>query len=1420
MINLRNIKSSLKYSASTLCFTSIMLVATNTYGVQLSQSPLFLNAPVSPIVMLNMSNDHQLFFKAYDDYSDLDKDDVPDKTYKHTIDYYGYFDFGKCYEYKNSRFEPLSITTDKYCTGGAAGGEWSGNFLNWATMTRIDTVRKMLYGGYRSTDEKDITVLERAFLPNDAHSFAKYYNGNDIAKLTPVSASAGNGSGDGLTICNTTVEGGQKFSQNSKSPPLMRVVKGNYSLWAANERWQCRWYEEKSGSFNNGNNSAVSGIVAYKDSPKEPSGGSQGDYQVKIKACVKDLIGNEDCKAYPQALKPIGLLQTYGDTGQIDFGLLTGSYGKNKSGGVLRKNISSMANEVNVATDGTFKVPSDGSIVKTLDTLRLYGYDYNDGFYNNSDSGGDDCKFQLFSFNDGKCRNWGNPQSEIYQESLKYLTGGSVSSKYNTDDSGLLAGLVTATWKDPMSSSNSCAPLNILQFNASTSSYDGDQLSNGATVTADTDVVGSGEGIQGKKFFVGESGTDLNQLCTAKEVGLLSAVKGTCPDAPRLEGSYKLAGLAYGAKTTDIRTDLPGTQSVKTYGIALSPAVPRIDIPVPGSSKKITLLPACRNTGPDGNNVGNCAIVDFKIVEQNHTANPATGKLYVNWEDSEQGGDFDQDMWGVIDYEVSNTTVKVTTDVIAESTSGRMGFGYVLSGTTKDGFHVASGIEGFKYPSPFTGITGCTDCQVGNPAVTNTFSVGTADAELLEQPLYYAAKWGGFNDLNNDKKPNSIDEWDVDGDGIPDTYFYATNPAELEVSLSKALAQVAADGTSSSSVATNSTRLDTGTLIYQARFSSSDWSGQMIAYKLTADGTVGSVSWDSNVSGQIPTEASRRIFTSKEEPLGTEVGTELAWSNLTASQQSALGGGDASLGEKRLAWLRGSRSAEQPIGELRQRKFILGDVVNSDPVFVGEGSYRYETMPVGTTGQSTYAAFVASKVNNTPLLLVNSNDGMLHGFDAETGKELFAYMPRSIFGSIADITKPDYGNVTNQHKYLVDGPIFVGDAYVGGSWKTIAVSSFGAGQRGIFALDITNAGNSTGFQASDVLFEISDWDEIGNVMTAGVIGRLPDGTWGAVFGNGVNSVDGKAKLLIVNLNDPTDRLAIDTTGTSGALGGGLSGPAVLASGRDFSQAYAGDMLGNLWRFNFSTNDRATWKVAYGTTSQPVPLFKAVNNNGLVQPITSVPEVGKNPYASSNPMIFFGSGSYMAASDAVVSSTPRVETFYGIVDAGSPIIQPSGTPRTNLQEQSILTEYNKTGYEYRTTSATDVSYPPKSGWFMDLVSPGPVAIGERVVSSPILRFGLIIFPTLIPSQTPCSAGGDSWLMIMDAWGGKQLNYAVFSGNPDLVGGRKSSIGIIKTPAFISAGDKWYLPAGGSTGDIDVTQLEGDGTVGRHSWRQLR
>jgi type IV pilus assembly protein PilY1 len=111
---------------------------------------------------------------------------------------FGYFDSRKCYAYDtaNNRFNPTRVTADKKCT--TVDAEFSGDWLNYVTTSRLDALRKVLYGGLRSTDTSTLTVLERSNLPQDAHRGKSYENttpdGYDITEYTPFSQPAANSS--------------------------------------------------------------------------------------------------------------------------------------------------------------------------------------------------------------------------------------------------------------------------------------------------------------------------------------------------------------------------------------------------------------------------------------------------------------------------------------------------------------------------------------------------------------------------------------------------------------------------------------------------------------------------------------------------------------------------------------------------------------------------------------------------------------------------------------------------------------------------------------------------------------------------------------------------------------------------------------------------------------------------------------------------------------------------------------------------------------------------------------------------------------------------------------------------------------------------------------------------------------------------
>jgi type IV pilus assembly protein PilY1 len=1582
--------------------------------LNLATKPLYLTSPLPPKVMLLVSKDQQLYKKAYNDYTDLDGDGVLDTTYKHSISYYGYFDPKKCYTYSTAtqRFEPASVMAEDAVTkvrpNATCTGQWSGNFLNWGTMTRMDAVRKLLYGGQREIDNASITTLQRAFLPTDAHAFAKYYvptlpSDPAINALTPHNPRTtlptaesstdrdfktgeqewvvstgfgtlfprpgdqirleqkGNGSrrmigwvtevdvpGNklkvhvneaesivsdisktnnwvltnlsraGISLCNLTTGsngGTEQFSHTNTRPPLVRVAQGNYALWSANERWQCRWSGEARNlqeGFNggvkgssNGNKAVLSGLGSSAENPSQTdhglgTGSGQGEYQVRVEVCRSTLAlrETENCKEYPNGnYKPVGLLQNYGETSLIHFGLMTGSYAKNTSGGVLRKNPGPLDDEINVATDGTFRTPpAAGSIINTLNRMRMYGYDYNDGTYIGADG---NCDYQLTSLNEGQCSTWGNPMSEMYFEAVRYFAGRSATSAYNTTggQDGTL-GLTTATWTAPLDANNYCSPLSIVAFNSSVSSYDDDLRTQSAadvgasgSVQALTDLVGTREDVTGKLAFFGKavgsgatpsSSSDF-EMCTAKTVTSLGGLSGLCPEGPSVAGSYHIAGLAYHAKTNRIRSDLTvpaGDQKslkVDTYGVQLSTNVPTITIPVPGGGgKSVVLQPAYRldRSSSGAGPFGGGALVDLRVVQFDPAA--GTGTLYVNWEDSEQGGDFDQDMWGMIRWSFPRAgVIRIETDAVSASSANGQGFGYILSGTTQDGAHFHSGIYNFDYTDPLN-ITvrnvktdailngsgavntsgGCNNCNIGDPPSYVDYTIGSGSATPLQDPLFYAAKYGGFDDKNNDGRPDTKAEWDsfkVDGtggeDGLPDNYFLVSNPLGLEMALNRVFIRIL-QVSSASSVATNSTSLQTGSRIYQAQFNPNDWSGKLLAYDIDLDGKIApNPSWN---SGELMnpllnpsfSAGSRKIITFNKGISGsTPRGVPFRWpvnpaspsvDELAPGQVLALrtnAGGTlevAAEGQKRLEYLRGSAAAEgpQPADYRRRDTSKLGDIANSNPTFVGPPAAGYF--------DASYATFRLNNINRTNVIYVGANDGMLHAFDASNGQELMAYVPSRVYRNLSRLTDKSYNA---NHRYFVDGTPEVQDACmdttVGATcttWRTMLVSSLGAGGQGIFALDVTSPSTFSEASASTIAkWEFTDADDpqLGYVLSQPVVRRMANGRFAAIFSSGYNSGEsdgavgnGDAHIFIVYLTGPTgtngawventDYVKIRAT-VSGFADNGFGQPFAADTNSDgrVDYIYAGDLTGRVWKFDVRSTTQSNWTAA----AQQAVVFRAVDASSNAQPITGGIEASAHPNGGF--IINVGTGKYLEPAD--LAGPFRTQTMYGFRDLNNvaPVSGQSTVVRgaTNFQSQTVeaqvtvdltapcqaeATRRGLTGTPatefvnnckaeastFRVTSNNTVAWTgggAKQGWLMDFPASGGNPTGERSVFQPQLINGRLIFTTLIPSTAACEVGGTSFLMVLNNLTGSRFDESIFDTDNNRV---------------FNASDMVSLPTGGS------------------------
>ncbi|MDA3832846.1 MAG: PilC/PilY family type IV pilus protein, partial [Spirochaetales bacterium] len=1010
--------------------------------------PPFISSGAPPLVMLVMGRNHKLYYEAYNDASDLNEDDVLDIRYSpSTIDYYGYFDSYKCYTYASSLFSPHRTTTDKTCT--AADNEWSGDFLNYVTMTRMDTMRKVLYGGHRSSDDPASTILERVFVPQDGHSWGKEYtsitvDGYDIEDYTPFAAPA-DGSGLRHLFASTTLDVDGDGDGSDELPLLRYALNNIHRIWEwvakegpvadnsiataagshpghpgddtdppddadahaeyealvvafANDTYLQTPALVPAGTTNidddggygdnylaiftgvlnvttggeysiavdgddaveviidggevdeqivgyygaHGADAGTSQFLTFNLSAGEhtleyrmeeaggddswylywkgpdstdndweiiPAGDTSGiseltfntyslsvpastivDRVVRVKVCDVTVGLEGNCKQYPDGnYKPTGLLQRHGETDRMYFGLMTGSYEKNLSGGVLRKEVSSIKNEIATTTTGQLNAGVNG-IIQTINKMRIYDWNYS-GSYNGCGLITDR------AMNEGECKDWGNPVAEMMYETQRYFAGKTSPTtefEYSgtTADSNLGLPQIT-TWSDPYDSFARCSKPFMLVLSDINPTYDSDQLPGVASefgdgITGDltgldveslANVISAEESASGNTF-IGQNTTDYNGACTEKDISGFGDIRGLCPEEPSKEGSYYSASVAYYGHDNDLN-DADDEQKVSTYAVGLASPLPRIEIPI--NDQTITLVPFGKSVGgcmaggfsaDEGEFQPTNTIVDFFV----ESISPSSGTFRINYEDVEQGNDHDMDAIVRYEYVVNDddtVTITLTSTYAAGCIIQHMG--YVISGTTADGAYLEVRDEDtnsgddpdyFLDTPPGAPPGGVWNDANALPLVTSrTFTPGTAAAaQLLKNPLWYAAKWGAFIDEEDDdgtldgtpfNSDGSDREWDKDGDGIPDTYYYVTNPLRLEQQLNRSFASIlnqASSGTAASVI--SNTRSGEGA-IYQSVFYPSktdddghtvSWAGQVHGFLMDA---YGNMREDTNLNNQL-----------------------------------------------------------------------------------------------------------------------------------------------------------------------------------------------------------------------------------------------------------------------------------------------------------------------------------------------------------------------------------------------------------------------------------------------------------------------------------------------------------------------------------------------------------------------------------------
>ncbi len=534
-------------------------------------------------------------------------------------------------------------------------------------------------------------------------------------------------------------------------------------------------------------------------------------------------------------------------------------------------------------------------------------------------------------------------------------------------------------------------------------------------------------------------------------------------------------------------------------------------------------------------------------------------------------------------------------------------------------------------PSPSTGgllDDGTTrlDVSTNNVPTSNTdpaafqhmttFTLGLGLNGTLSNPGDYASlvsgtkNWPDPISYSSNRDIKRIDDlWHaaVNGHGTDANggNFNAGDPDAVVSALSKALKSITAVVGSASAAATSNLQPVNGdNTAFIAQYKTVAWTGDVVAR--TIDVVTGAIPTTNDWSAQalLDAQSSRNIYTFNNTSGTYGHRRDFTYANLTNEISAGYFKADSgnpggalaqystwNLLQKTTAldqnlminYIRGVRTDEdQGTGAVtdlfRQREHVLGDIVSAAPVFVRKPPFAY-TDP-------GYATFLANQQSRAPTVYVGANDGMLHAFDGSTGQsgsgaERWAYIPKAVVPNLYKLADSDY---STNHRFYVDGPIAVGDAYNSSSstWSTILVGGLGGGGMGYYALDVTDPSSpkvlwefsNTADYSGDTSYDPDMGYSYGNpILTK----RDSDGRWVVLFASGYNNngsgSDKRGHLFVVDAFTGAELSDIATTTTANE---DLSGIARISNyvedglkNNTTQYVYGGDLNGSLWRFDIN-----------------------------------------------------------------------------------------------------------------------------------------------------------------------------------------------------------------------------------------------------------
>jgi type IV pilus assembly protein PilY1 len=603
---------------------------------------------------------------------------------------------------------------------------------------------------------------------------------------------------------------------------------------------------------------------------------------------------------------------------------------------------------------------------------------------------------------------------------------------------------------------------------------------------------------------------------------------------------------------------------------------------------------------------------------------------------------------------------------------------------------------------------------------------GFGGDQNMRNQFWLAAKYGGFTvpsnydpygDLTANKKIlDDKSNWDTDNDinGDPDTYFRANEPGSMIKGLNKAFQDISVQtDATSSDFSLASPQVFSDSLSFSAKYASKIWTGTVIGNTVTFDSLGNPVtnkiwSTDDTTGNSLTAQASgtgwntNRFIATANCTANTTTGEQTCtgvpfrYNNLSTSAQTALNSVDTlnGIGDKVLDYLRGDKTNENTM--FRSRSSLLGDIVNGQILAVGAPKAKYSE----TTNQG-YTSFKNTYKNRQTVAYVGANDGMLHAFNGQDGKELFAYVPHALFkgpnhapfeSGLAALADPNYSH----HFYVDSTPALFDVKFSDNAWHSLLIGGLGKGGKAYYALDVTNPSylsNETNL-ANAVRWEFTHKD-LGFSYGRPVVVKADNGQWIVILTSGYNNVDGIGYFFIVDAQTGKLLNKVSTgVGNTSHEAGLANVTAFVNSAADFTAdaAYAGDLLGNVWRLDLAGITSA------GYSKTPTRIAQLKSASGVAQPITTSPVVEYDQKEKKR-TVFVGTGKLVHEKDIGNNSA---QSFYAIYDGTNTEFYTASTLPSPVNTFPINPRAVMVNHTDKLNSVTtDINKP--MGYFIDLTA---------------------------------------------------------------------------------------------------------------------